>query len=522
MVFFRKNSPKVVLVIMDGVGVAPPGPGNAVTLANTPNLDKYWQRYPHGVLKASGKYVGLPQDADGNSEVGHLTIGAGKVVLQDLPRIDNAIDSGSFYQNEQLVGAIEHAKKNNGAIHLVGLVGNGLVHSSLEHLFALIDLIDAKRPDPDKVYIHAILDGRDSSPDAGARVLKKIDTRLEAKRLGRIVSFIGRYYAKDRDQRWDRTKLAYELMTQAKGIRVNNYEEALDKYYKKGKSDEYVEPHVLNDFEGKTAKVQQGDAIINFDFRPDRAIQITQAFTSDSFEGFQRKKIDNLYYVGMTDYGSGFPPHVAFPREKVTKTLGQTLSTHRKSQIRIAESEKFPHVTYFFDGENEAQYEGVDEVEVPSNKKVGTYDKDPDMKCKEVARAYIDLDKKKGYDFALINFAPPDMVSHTGILEASVRAMEATDLAMGAVAEYALNKGALVLITSDHGNCEELVNPRTGEIDTKHSANDVPFIAVRGGLKKRELEYGSLADIAPTVLAQFVIEKPLEMEGQDLLSTAIA
>lgn len=503
---------------MDGVGVAPPGPGNAVTLANTPNLDKLWQKYPHTVLKAYGKYVGLPQDADGNSEVGHLTMGAGKVILQDLPRIDNAIETGSFRNNKEFLAAIEHAKKNNGAIHLIGLVGNGLVHSNLDHLFALIDLLDKQKFNPDKVFLHAILDGRDSSTDAGARVLKKIDGYMDGKRLGRIASFIGRYYAKDRDGRWERTKIAYEMMTKSLGTKVDGYEVVLEKYYKKGKSDEYVEPYIINNFDGGVAKIQAGDSVINFDFRPDRALQITQAFMQDDFQGFQREKIENLYYVGMTDYNHGFPPHIAFPREKVTKCLGEVLSTNRISQLRLAESEKFPHVTYFFDGENEVLYEGADQIEVPSNRAVATYDQAPEMRSKEIADTFIKYDEDKKYGFALINFAAPDMVSHTGVLEASIKAMEVVDAQLGRVVEYGMKKDALLLVTADHGNCEELINTRTGEIDTKHSSNDVPFIAVGKGLKKKELEYGSLVDIAPTVLAHFNIEKPLEMEGQNLLT----
>ena len=515
MGLFRKENTKVVLVVLDGVGVAPPGPGNAVTLANTPNLDKYWQKYPHTVLKAYGKYVGLPQDADGNSEIGHLTMGAGRAILQDLPRIDNAIQMGSFSTNPEFLAAIDHAKKNNGAVHLMGLVGNGLVHSSLEHLFALIDLLDSQKFTPDRVYLHAVLDGRDSSFDAGARILKKIDAYMDSKRLGRIVSFIGRYYAKDRDERWERTKTAYEMMTMGVGTKVNNYEEVLQKFYQKGQSDEYIPAHILNDFGGSQVKVEEGDSIINFDFRPDRAVQITKAFTSDNFNGFQRVKIKNLYYVGMTDYGDGLPEHIAIPRGKVIGCLGQILSTNRKTQLRIAESEKFPHVTYFFDGENETDYEGIDQAEVPSNKSVTTYDQDPDMKMKEVVDAYISLDRTKNYDFSLINLAAPDMVSHTGVLEASVKAMEATDLELGRIIEYGIEKGALVLVTADHGNCETMVDPETGGPHTAHTTNPVPVVMF-GGPDGVRLRDGLLSDLAPTLLELMGLQQPKEMTGKPL------
>ncbi|MBD3280159.1 2,3-bisphosphoglycerate-independent phosphoglycerate mutase [Candidatus Dojkabacteria bacterium] len=509
---------KVVLVVLDGLGVAPPGPGNAVTLANTPNLDKYWQNYPHGTLKAFGKFVGLPQDADGNSEVGHLTMGAGKVVLQDLPRIDNAIQTGSFFKNDQFLKAIEHAKNNAGAIHLLGLVGNGLVHSDLNHLFALIDLLDQQSFDPDKVSLHAFLDGRDSSPDAGARVLERIDKYMDSKRLGKIASFVGRAFAKDRDERWDRTKKAYEIITLGKGKKVGNYKVALEKYYKRGKSDEYIEPHVIVGVNRDKNTVSRGDSVISFDFRPDRAVQLTKAFVQEDFQGFDRKRIEDLYFVGMTEYAEGIPENVAFPSEQISRTLGQVLSINKKSQLRIAESEKFPHVTFFFDGENNLVYEGVDQVEVPSNRKVTTYDQMPEMRSVEIADNYIKFDNKKDYDFALINFAAPDMVAHTGNLQASIKAIETVDRELGRVVDHAQKKGAIVLLTSDHGNCEELINTRTGEVDTKHSSNDVPLIAIGKGLKKREFEYGSLVDVAPIVLAHLGIEKPIEMEGQDLLS----
>lgn len=506
----------VVLVIMDGVGIAPPGPGNAVTLADTVNLDKIYPKYPHGSLGAAGMAVGLPEGVDGNSEVGHMNIGSGRVVFQDLPRIDRKIKNGEFMRNKEFMAAFEFARKNNGKIHLLGLVGYGKVHSSIEHLYQLIEMVKRANIRPDQLLVHAILDGRDCSPSAGVEVLSKIEAELQRQRIGRIASFIGRYYAMDRDRRWERTRVAYEMLTQAQGELVTDFRRVIRKGYQKSLTDEYMTAHIIPDYKGNIDKVKSGDAVINFNFRPDRALQITQAFEEDDFKGFDREKIPNLYYVGLTDYKDGFPKHVAFPKEDIKNPLGSILSQNKLSQLRLAESEKFPHVTYFFDGGRQVVYPGEKQIEVPSKKNVDRYDKAPAMSTKKIVEVFLDEFDKHIFDFALVNFAATDMVPHTGVLDAAIAAMEAVDWGVGQITDYVLSKNGLVIITADHGNCEELINLKNGEVDTKHSSNLVPIIIVKKGLSVKELQVGILADIAPTILNFLGIQKPVEMTGRNL------
>ncbi len=507
----------VVLIIMDGVGVAPPGPGNAVTLANTVNLDKYWPKYPHAYLKASGREVGLPDGVDGNSEVGHMTIGTGKVLFQDLPRINNEIETGHFMKNKVLLDAVKYMKKHKSAIHVIGLLGDGEVHSSKKHLFKLIEFLSKQRLDKDKVYFHMFTDGRDSSPTAGSELVSELLLELERKRIGRLASFIGRYYGMDRDKRWDRTKKAYDLIVHSKGKKTKDPIKSLEEQYKKGVTDEYMTPHAVVDFEGKLVNVHENDVVINFNFRPDRAIQITKAFEDPNFSGFERKIIKGLFYAGFSDYKQGFPSHIIFPMEKARDNLGKVLSQHRLYQLRIAESEKFPHVTYFFDGGQKIIYPGEDQIEVPSPKNVATYDQIPEMSTFKITKVLLNKMQERDYDFVLVNFAAPDMVAHTGVLDAAVKAVEAVDKAIGQIVDFVLDKDGTILITADHGNAEELVNLRTGEIDTKHSTNPVPFLAINKTLSKGELPFGILADIAPTVLKLFGIDKPADMTGHSLL-----
>lgn len=517
MANFFKHPKPVVLIVADGVGVAPPGPGNAVTLANTPNLDALWPKYPHAYLQAAGRAVGLPDGADGNSEVGHMTLGTGKVIFQDLPRIENKIKSGEFAKNEELNKAVEFAKKNKGSVHIMGLLGDGLVHASKKHLFELIKLVAETDIDPNKVFVHVFTDGRDSSPTAGAKLIEELENELERKKVGRIASLIGRYYAMDRDERWERTKMAYDLITQGKGTETTKPIKTLQESYKNNVTDEYMKAFVIPDFEGKVAKVNPGDAVLFINYRPDRALQLTKAFEADDFKGFDRDKIKDIYYVGFTDYKQGYPSKVAFPQEKVTDSLGKVLSEHKLTQIRLAESEKFPHVTYFFDGGKKVVYPGEEQIEVPSPKDVATYDQAPTMSTEKLVELLLTKLETDKYDFALINIAAPDMVAHTGVLDAAIKAMEAADTAIGKIVEYVLKKDGVVFITSDHGNCEELVNIRTGEVDTKHSTNHVPFIAIRNDVEPQELQLGILADVAPTILFMFGIEKPDEMTGRNLL-----
>lgn len=511
------NRPKpIVLVFMDGVGVAPPGPGNAVSLAKTPNLDKLWPNYPHTYLHAAGLNVGLPHGVDGNSEVGHMNLGAGKVVFQELPRIDNAIQSASFFENDQLKKAFECCE--NGKVHIMGLVGAGQVHSSFGHLLALLEMAQKEKIDGEKLFIHVFTDGRDSPPKGAAKFLEKLESELNHRNVGRIASLVGRYYAMDRDDRWERTQKAYDLMVHGKGQKVADWKQALDISYKSNKFDEYLEPYVIAPDGNPLTTVDPGDAVIFFNYRPDRAVQITRAFEDENFPGWEREKIQDLYFVGMSNYEKGFPEHQAFPPENITNPLGKVISDNGLRQLRISESEKFPHVTYFVNGRNQIQYPGEDRIEVPSPKDVATYDKKPEMSSQLVTDMLIKKAKEEDYDLIMVNFANPDMVAHTGVLDATVKGMEFLDGLIGKLTEFVLDVGGAMVITADHGNAEEMINLQDGSVDTKHSTNPVPLIIVKEGLEARELSFGILADVAPTVLGLMGINKPTEMTGRNLLA----
>jgi len=515
-VFFKRPKP-VVLAIMDGVGVAPPGEGNAVTLADTPNLDRLWPNYPHTYLEASGLNVGLPQGTDGNSEVGHMTLGAGKVIFQNLPRIDNAIVNGSFFENPLLKSAFSHAKKNNGTVHLMGLVGTGFVHASVEHLYALIKMAGEEKMKSDRVAIHVFTDGRDSPPDAAIDCIEKIEAVCIQRRVGKLASIVGRAYSMDRNRNWARTKIAYDMLVNSKANRVKDWKKAIKESYDKKVTDEYIDP-IMIDYDGEVYKVEDGDSIIFFNFRPDRAVQLTMAFEDSEFKEFETTKYKDLYYVGMTDYENGYPHNKAFPLEKVSSPMGKILSDHGLKQLRLAESEKFPHVTYFFNGANKDIYPLETWLEVPSPKDVATYDKKPEMSQKWVTDVLVEKLKTDEYDFMLINYAGPDMVAHTGIIGATKIAMETCDECIGRLIQEVLKKDGAVIITSDHGNAEELIDLKTGNPDTKHSTNQVPVVIVKNGLQGRELTVGGLSDIAPTILRLMGLEIPPEMTGRDLLA----
>jgi 2,3-bisphosphoglycerate-independent phosphoglycerate mutase len=504
---------------MDGVGVAPPSPGNAVTLANTPNLDKYWPLYPHTYLEAAGIHVGLPTGIDGNSEVGHISMGAGKILYQDLPRIDNAIKNKSFFDNPVLKDAFAHARENKGQIHVMGIVGAGKVHGSMDHLTALIEMAKKEGADPDKFFIHVFTDGRDSPPDISDKIIQKVDDECIRLRMGRVVSMMGRYYAMDRDRRWERTQAAYELITQGKGHIVVDREKYIQESYAAGKTDEFIEPTVLLANKADSPKkVNPGDSIIFFNYRPDRAIQLARAFVEEKFAGWERPEIDNLYFVAMAQYGDNFPPNIAFPPEKMTEYFGKVISENKLKQLRISESEKFAHVTYFFNVGSREVMPGETWVEIPSPKDVSTYDQKPEMSQRWCTDVLLEKLESDGYDFALINFAGPDMVGHTGVIDAAIKAMEVCDECVGRIIEKVLGMGGAVVITADHGNAEEMLDLQTGEPDTKHSVNQVPVIIIQNGLEARELTVGNLADIAPTLLALMGIEKPPEMTGRNLLA----
>lgn len=519
MANFYKRPKPVVLIIMDGVGVAPPGPGNPITLANTENLDKYWPLYPHTYLEASGLNVGLPEGTDGNSEVGHMAIGAGRVIFQSLPRIDNSIQNGSFFQNVNLLNAFEHAKTNKSAVHIMGLIGTGYVHASNNHLEALIKMASEVAYDRDKVFLHLFTDGRDSSPEASIEIIEKFETICVQKKVGHIASIGGRAFAMDRNRNWKRTKMAYDVLTGNTSNTTSNIYKYIKDSYNKDIKDEYLDPVLIKIASKETAPVKDNDAVIYFNFRPDRAVQLTMAFEDPNFTYFERTALKNLYFVGMTDYENGFPKLKAFPPEKITKTLGKSISDAGLKQLRIAESEKYPHVTYFFNGANKEIMPGETWLEVPSPKDVATYDLTPGMSQEWVTNILIEKLKTDEFDFVLVNFAAPDMVAHTGSVDATIKAVEICDQCIGKIAEIVLEKNGMLFITADHGNAEELVDLRTGKSDTKHSTNPVPFLAIKDGSVARELTVGGLTDIAPTILNTLGLSIPPEMTGRDLLSS---
>jgi len=514
---FKNQKKPVVLVVMDGVGIAPPGPGNAVTLAKTPNLDKYWPHNPHGSLEASGVHVGLPNGVDGNSEVGHMTLGAGKIIWQDLQRINKSIENNSFFDNPKLIDAFKYAKENDSNLHLMGLVGKGRVHSSVEHLYALIDLAKKQDFDPDRLFIHAFTDGRDSEVDEAINILEKIEEYCVTKRMGVIASIIGRAIAMDRNKNWEKTRKAYEMLVDGKAKKIKSWKHYLKLQYNQKVSDEYIPAAIIENKDQKFTKISDNDSVIFFNYRPDRAQQLTRAFIDDSFPGWQRDMIKNIYFVGFSDYKKGFPKNIAFPEEPVSNPLGKVLSDNKMHQLRLAESEKFPHVTYFFNGGNGHIFENEKWLEVPSPKDVATYDQEPEMSQKWMTDVFIEKLSEKVYDFVLINFAAPDMVGHTGNLDASIKAMETVDECIGRIVEGVLEQEGSVIITADHGNAEELINIESGEPDTKHSTAQVPILIIGNDLKETELPRGGLADVAPTVLKLFGIPKPAEMTGKSLL-----
>jgi 2,3-bisphosphoglycerate-independent phosphoglycerate mutase len=512
------NHKPYVLVILDGWGLAPAGNGNAVSLANTPCLDRLAATYPSTHLLCTGEAVGLPEGIMGNSEVGHLNIGAGRIVCQVLLRIDQAIREGTLHENEALSGVMAAVSREKSGLHLLGLVSDGGVHSQLSHLYALVDMAAAKGlPD---VYIHVILDGRDTPPDAGARYVAQLQQFLTAKGVGRIASICGRYYAMDRDTRWDRTEKAYRLYTMGEGIPERDPVKAVEHAYKRGETDEFVKPIIIVDDAGNPVKiVSHQDGLISFNFRPDRVRQITRAFTDQGFDHFIREKTPNLTgYVTMTAYDETFTLPVAFGPVRLDNIFGEIISRQGLRQLRIAETEKYAHVTYFFNGGEEKAFPGEDRHLVPSPREVATYDKKPEMSAYEVARKAVSYIESGKYDLVVINFANLDMVGHTGVIAAAIVACEAVDQCVEKVVSAVQKAGGTICVTADHGNAEQMKD-NNGQIFTAHSMNPVPFILIsdRQNLKLRP---GVLGDIAPTMLALMGIDKPAEMTCASLIQGA--
>jgi 2,3-bisphosphoglycerate-independent phosphoglycerate mutase len=506
----------VMLMILDGWGVRPAGPGNAVTLAQTPHLDRLLSDYPHTQLQTSGKAVGLPDGIMGNSEVGHLNIGAGRIVYQELTRIDLAIEDGSFSANPAINRAIQSALEDNRVLHLMGLVSDGGVHSQLTHLFALLDL--AKKKGLKRVCVHAFLDGRDTPPDGGKTYVALLQSHIDKIGNGRIASICGRYYAMDRDTRWDRTKLAYELYTQGIGTPAKDAAVAIADAYKKGETDEFVKPIVITGpVDGPRAMVNDGDSVIFFNFRADRARQITRALTEKNFDGFERPVWPQIAnYVCMTQYDEKFCLPVAFPPTSLEEILGQVISREGLIQLRIAETEKYAHVTYFFNGGEEKPFDNEDRCLIPSPRDIPTYDHKPQMSAVAVTEEVLQRIATDRYDLIVFNFANMDMVGHTGKLDAAIQAVQTVDQCVGRIVDAVLAKAGALLITADHGNAETMIEDN-GHVHTAHTTNPVYLVLVNDSRRQARLRSGVLGDIAPTILELMSVAQPEQMTGRSLI-----
>jgi len=505
-----------LLMILDGWGIGSAGEGNAVRLARTPFLDKLAASYPTTQLQCAGLAVGLPEGIMGNSEVGHLNIGAGRIVYQDLLRIDRTIADGSFSRNEVLTTVMSAVGERGSALHLLGLVSDGGVHSQLDHLLALVDM--ACQKGLERVFIHAILDGRDTPPDSGVGYLTRLRKHLEAIGCGKIATVCGRYYAMDRDSRWERIEKAYRLYVQGEGRTVRDPIAAVTDSYLREESDEFVRPIVVTDANhAPLTMVAEGDGVIFFNFRADRAREITRAFTVPDFDGFHREVVPNLCgYVCMTRYDEKLTLPVAYPPLHLTGLLGEVISLKGLRQLRIAETEKYAHVTYFFNGGEEKPFRFEDRCLIPSPREVATYDLKPEMSAAEVTAALIERLTSNSYDLIVLNFANMDMVGHTGILGAAVKACETVDRCVRQIVERVTGLGGIAMITADHGNSEKMIDERGGA-HTAHTLNPVPFILVDDSRRDAGLRPGVLADIAPTILHIMGVEKPPQMTGTSLL-----
>ncbi len=539
------NKRPVVLLILDGWGIAPAGPGNALSLAHLSTYPKLWVSYPHAEIVASGEAVGLPKGEDGNTETGHLNIGAGRIVYQDLPRINMAIADGTFFHNPAFTGAIEHARVHQSSIHLLGLLGAGGVHSNIEHLYALLQLF--QKENFKNVFLHLFTDGRDSPPSAALTYFSELEREMKISGIGTIGSVIGRYYAMDRDHRWDRTQKAYDALTQGQGLTALSAQEAVNQAYKKGQTDEFIEPTVITKDGQPVGIVKDNDAVIFFNFRIDRPRQLTKAFVLPNFadatkkEGFdpyaikyfkkhvveeqvipppfaRTRAIQNLFFVTMTQYEKGLPAIAAYPPQTVAMPLGKVLANAGRRQLRMAETEKERFVTYYFNGQREDAFFGEDRIIIPSAK-VATYDLKPEMSAHELTTTLISRIEAKMYDFIALNFANADMVGHTGVIPAAITACQTIDRCLETIVTTVLSYDGAVVITADHGNVEEMIDGVTMGVDTEHSTYPVPFIAIAKDFqgKPQQLQRGVLADIAPTILHLMGIPKPSDMTGRNLL-----
>ena len=506
------NNNLTMLMILDGFGIRESKVGNAVKLANTPNIDKLMKICPTSIIHTSGLQVGLPEGQMGNSEVGHTNIGAGRIVYQELTRITKSIEDGDFFSIPEFVSAIENCKKHGSKLHILGLLSDGGVHSHIRHLYGLLEL--AKRKDFEDVYVHCFMDGRDTPPASGESYIVKLEEKMREKGVGKIATISGRFYSMDRDKRWQRVQKAYDALVNGEGNKATSAVSAIESSYQKEVFDEFVEPTVIYSGDKPVAKIEKNDSVIFFNFRPDRARELTRTLVDPEFNEFETKNLD-LYYVTFTQYDATLPNvNIAFKPEKLVNTFGEYISKKGLTQLRIAETEKYAHVTFFFNGGEEKQYPGEDRILVPSPK-VETYDMQPEMSAEEVTVKVVEAIKSGKYNSIILNYANPDMVGHTGSLEAAIKAIEKIDGCVQRVVDAVKEQNGVLLITADHGNAEQMIDEATGEPHTAHTTNPVPLILV--GKDNVRLKEGRLADLAPTMLEIMGLEKPQEMTGESLI-----
>lgn len=508
-----KTSP-TALIILDGFACRGEEKGNAVAQANKPNFDRYWNTYPHAQLTASGEAVGLPEGQMGNSEVGHLNIGAGRIVYQSLTRVNISIREGEFEQNETFLNAIKHAKDKGTSLHLFGLLSDGGVHSHIEHLFALLKL--AANEGLEKVYVHAFLDGRDVGPQTAPGYVKQTIEKMKEIGVGEFATISGRYYSMDRDKRWERVEKSYRSMVYGEGPSYTDPLELVEDNYKNGIYDEFILPSVLTKADGSpVATVQNDDAVIFYNFRPDRAIQISNTFTNKDFRSFDRgaKHPENLHFVCLTHFSETVDGYVAFQPANLDNTLGEVISQNGMTQLRIAETEKYPHVTFFMSGGRENEFPGETRVLINSPR-VATYDLQPEMSAYEVTESLLNEIEAEKHDAIILNFANPDMVGHSGMLEPTIKAVETVDECLGKIVDLIVSKGGTAIITADHGNADEVITPE-GTPMTAHTTNPVPVIVTKPNVELRE--DGILGDLAPTMLELLEVAQPAEMTGKTLI-----
>ena len=508
------NNKLTMLMILDGFGNNTNESGNAIQIAKTPNIDELMKKNPVVQLHTSGLSVGLPEGQMGNSEVGHTNIGAGRIVYQELTRITKSIEDGDFFSIPELCNAIENCKKNNSKLHIMGLLSDGGVHSHIRHLYAILEL--AKRKGFEDVYVHCFLDGRDTPPASAENYIMQLEEKMREKGIGKIATISGRFFALDRDKRWQRIEKAYNAMVKGEGEKFTSAVMAIEASYQKEVFDEFVEPTVICSGDKPIAKIEDNDSVIFFNFRPDRAREITRVLVDDNFDEFETNNIENLYFVCFTQYDETMPNvNIAFKPTVLKNTFGEYISEKGLNQLRIAETEKYAHVTFFFNGGKESQYNGEDRILV-SSPKVETYDLKPEMSAYEVTEKVIKAIKTKKYNSIILNYANPDMVGHTGNLEAAVKAIEIIDECVGNVVKAIEEVNGVLIITADHGNVEQMIDYKTGEPHTAHTINPVPLIII-GIDEEVKLKEGKLADLAPTMLDIMGLEKPKEMTGESLI-----